>query len=393
MANVDVLDVKGVFERVNRPTAEACGLPNEAYTSEAFGVDERDGLLSGSWLAIGFVGDLRSRGAARPVAVLGLPLVVVRDQHDEIAVFHNVCSHRGQQLVGAACQTKGVLRCPYHSWAYGLDGSLRGTPHIGGPGVHEVEGFERNRHGLRRVRTAVWLGIIFVNLSGSALPFEEHMAPVRTRWAQFCGVGGLERLHVAEDDEKLSLEVNANWKLAVENYCESYHLPWVHPGLNSYSRLEDHYNIVGPGNFSGQGSTAYDFASTANVKLPEFEAWPKDRRKHAEYLAVYPNLLLGIQVDHVFAMVLLPVSHTRTHEQVQIYYVSAAATGVETKASRQDLTDGWREVFAEDVGVVEGMQRGRHSPAFEGGVFSPVMDPPTHHFHKWVASNMTAHRG
>jgi choline monooxygenase len=91
--------------------------------------------------------------------------------------------------------------------------------------------------------------------------------------------------------------VACNWKLAVENYCESYHLPWVHPGLNSYSRLEDHYNIVAPRSFSGQGTTVYAPA-LGDAAFPDFPGLPAKWDTAAEYVALYPNVLFGVHRDH-----------------------------------------------------------------------------------------------
>jgi choline monooxygenase len=283
---------------------------------------------------------------------------------------------------------QGLLRCPYHSWTYALDGQLRGTPHIGGFGIHEIEGFDRAEHGLKPVRSAVWLDLIFVNLSGDAISFEEHITPLIKRWESFCGPDGFKLLRRVNMGGSLELEIQANWKLAVENYCESYHLPWVHPALNTYSRLEDHYHIFGEDLFSGQGSTAYNLADVAGTRLPKFPAWPQDKLRHAEYLSLYPNVLLGLQADHFFAMILEPVTSARTREHLQIYYVGDKAQNDAFAAARTATLDSWRVVFAEDVGVVEGMQRGRASPGFKGGVFSPVMDAPTHHFHRWVANRL-----
>ena len=79
----------------------------------------------------------------------------------------------------------------------------------------------------------------------------------------------------------------------------------------------------------------------------------------------------------------------RTHEQVEIYYADEAVRGEEFAAMRATNTEMWRTVFAEDVGVVEGMQRGRHAPGYDGGKFSAVMDAPTHHFHSWVAASLS----
>ena len=376
------------WRTVQQSPGEARGLPNIAYTDPAFAARERDTLFANTWTCVGFRSDLPGGPAVQPVDLLGIPLLIVCDQSDELQVFHNVCSHRGQVLVSEAGKLDGAIRCPYHRWTYHLDGSLRGTPCIGGPGVHEVAGFDKSQHGLKRVRTAEWLGMIFVNLSGQAEDFGDYLAPVCQRWETFVGARGLQALRPAPDGG-LSMVVQANWKLAVENYCESYHLPWVHPGLNSYSRLEDHYNILIPGSCAGQGTYVYDFASRAGVTLPGFPDWPADKRKHAEYVALFPNVLLGLQIDHLFVMLLEPQAHDHTRERVQIYYIGDTADAHEHAAARNKVHEGWREVFAEDVWAVEGLQRGRHSPGFDGGVFSPVMDTPTHAFHCWAAARLS----
>ena len=379
------------FDAVNRETGKATGLPNPAYTSDRFSVLERDGLLANTWLCIGAAGALTARGQARPVTVLGLPLFMVRDA-DGINVFHNVCSHRGHQLVNLPCRMRGAIRCPYHSWTYGFDGVLKGTPHIGGPGVHAAAGFDKSLHGLKRIRSERWMDLVFINLSGDAPPVEAFLAPLADRWRPYLSDDDPSRLKLAPDDDNFTLEIEANWKLAVENFCEAYHLPWIHPGLNRYSRLEDHYQIIEPGRFAGQGTRVYDPVYRNGAEFPEFSGWPADRRKVAEYIALFPNVLLGLHVDHFYAVVLVPVSHNRTREEMNIYYLDDAANGDTYRESRRTTREAWRSIFFEDVGVVEGMQRGRQSPAFGGGAFSPVMDPPTHCFHRWVASGMLAAR-
>jgi choline monooxygenase len=377
-------------ESVLRPTAEARGLPNEAYTDAAFLARERDTLFARTWTCVGFVSDLEPGGYARPVDLVGLPLLITRDARDAVRVFHNVCSHRGHKLVSEPCPAGGMMSCPYHAWSYALDGRLEATPHIGGPGVHELEGFDRARHGLKPVRSEVWLGMVFVNLSGDAPPFDQHIQPLAERWEAFYGAFGPYDLRPAATGGALRIEILANWKLAVENYCESYHLPQIHPALNRYSRLEDHYHIMIGDDFAGQGTTVYDLAGDAGISLPRFEDWPEDRLQHAEYVSVYPNVLLGLQADHLFALILHPIAPDRTVEDLRIFYVGDEAIGTEYADARKATQESWRVVFAEDVGVVEGMQQGRCSPGFDGGVFSPVMDTPTHHFHRWAANSLAA---
>jgi choline monooxygenase len=379
---------RDAYAAVRRPIGDARGLPNDAYISDSHWAAERDRLFARTWACVGFAGDLPKGAYAEPVRLLGMPLLILQDAGGNIRVFHNVCSHRGQRLVAEPGPVKGALRCPYHSWTYDLEGRLRGTPHIGGTGVHTFPGFDCAAHGLKPIRTEVWMDMIFVNISGDAPPFAEHVAPLTERWGRFWGDECNRYRRVGQGDG-LDLSINANWKLAIENYCESYHLPWVHPGLNTYSRLEDHYNIMITDRFAGQGTRVYQLLDTAG-RLPQLDAWPGSERCTAEYVAMYPNVMLGIHVDHFFAMRLDPVAPGHTGESLRVYFLDDGREDGAVDAARQLLMDSWRTVFNEDIGVVEGMQAGRWSPGFEGGLFSPVMDEANHHFHLWVAGSMSS---
>ncbi|MCK5923332.1 MAG: Rieske 2Fe-2S domain-containing protein, partial [Methylococcales bacterium] len=312
----------------------------------------------------------------------------VKDPTGTVRVFHNVCRHRGRQLVDEACELQGSIRCPYHSWTYHFDGSLSCTPNIGGHGIHDLKDFDPALHGLFQVRSAVWMDMLFVNLSGDAPSFDKHIAPLEARWSKFTGAGDLSCARPVNDGGWMEMEARANWKLLVENYCESYHLPWVHPGLNSYSKIEDHYTILAGDWGAGQGTTVFDFSERAGIDLPVFAKWPEAEKKVAEYIALFPNVLLGLQASHFYAVDLLPVAVDQTVEQFQIYYVGDETLTERYAKARRILLAGWREVFVEDFDPVEGMQRGRASSAFDGGAFSPVLDTGTHHFHKWVAARL-----
>jgi choline monooxygenase len=377
-------------DSVLKPITIASGLPNLTYIDADYMRHERDQVLGTSWAGLWFAGDLPQQGYAKPVDFMGLPLVITRNKQNEIKVFHNVCSHRGTVLVKDEISVQGVLRCPYHSWSYNLDGDLMGTPHIGGVGEHKVEGFKHCDHGLKLIRSAVWMDIIFINLSGDAVDFEQHIEPLTARWKTFLGETGLAHLQSAVNGKGMQIEIQSNWKLAVENYCESYHLPWIHPSLNSYSKLEDHYHIMIDTNFAGQGSYAYRLSDEVGSALPRFPEWPEDKLEQAEYVSFYPNVLLGIQADHAFIMIIEPVAPNKSIEHLRLYYVGEEALDDNLAASRNATLESWRVVFGEDIDAVEGMQKGRSSPGYQGGVFSPVMDNPTHHFHQWVARKLQA---
>jgi phenylpropionate dioxygenase-like ring-hydroxylating dioxygenase large terminal subunit len=366
------------------PVGSARGLPNPFYTDLQVFEAEKKAVFFRNWAGIGFAKDVPEPGDARPVSFLGQPLVMVRGTDGVLRVFQNICRHRGMVLIEKPGKLKRVIRCPYHSWCYELDGRLRTTPHVGGPGTNRHDDVHREELGLIEVRSHEWLGVVFVNVDGQAPAFEDYAAEALARWAEYD-----RPLHFSPDSA-FALEVQGNWKLAVENYCESYHLPWVHPGLNSYSRLEDHYHVEQPGKFSGQGTRVYrPMLAEDGRRFPEFPGLAEKWDEGAEYIALYPNVLLGVHKDHTFAIVLEPAAIDRTVEHVAIFYSSAQVLSDAFAEMRRKNAAMWKEVFVEDIFVVAGMQKGRHASGFDGGKFSPVMDSPTHMFHYWVATQMT----
>lgn len=372
------------LSKVRQPIAQANGLPNAHYTDATVFAEERQAVLFDQWAGLGVGADIPDIGDAVPLTFLEMPLLMLRDKQGQVRVFQNICRHRGMILVDAPRKIEGAIRCPYHSWCYATDGRLVSTPHIGGPGQNTHEGIDRDLLGLIEVRSHIWMDVVYINISGTAPPFENAHADLMARWAEFD-----KPLFHGGADSRFTLEVNCNWKLAVENYCESYHLPWVHPALNTYSRLEDHYHIEATGRFSGQGTWVYrQLKDEDGTVFPDFEGLDAKWDTAAEYITVYPNVLLGVHRDHTFAIVLVPHGPDRTVEHIHLYYAAEKTPD----ALRQRNTEQWKEVFAEDVFVVEGMQRGRHAAGFDGGRFSPVMDGPTHMFHDWVASRLEQHR-
>ena len=365
---------------VLRPIETATGLPNRHYTSAETYEAEKQPLWFSTWAGVCAEAEVAEPGDARPLDFLGVPLFALRGRDGKVRVFQNICRHRGMILVTEPRKIEGAIRCPYHSWCYSHEGRLVATPHVGGPGQNAHPDMRREELGLIEVRSHIWLGVVYVNLSGDAAPFEEMHADLMARWNEFdvpLSHGGAHG--------KLTLTCETNWKLAVENYCESYHLPWVHPGLNSYSRLEDHYHIMEDGKFSGQGTYVYRQLKGENGEtFPDFPGLSDKWETAGEYLTVQPNVMLGVQRDHVFAIILEPKGPTRTVEHIHLFY---AAPDV-PEALKQKNAALWEVVFTEDIGVVEGMQAARGAPGFDGGRVSPAMDGPTHAFHKGVAGRL-----
>ena len=217
-------------------------------------------------------------GDAIPLTFFGIPLLLLRDQKGHLRVFQNTCRHREMILLQEPRTIKGVIRCPYHSWCYSTCGKLASTPHVGGPRQNTHPDIDRSTLGLKEVRSTLWFDVMWINVSGDTAPFD-------------CAMAEFDRpMYRAGKDSQIQLTVKTNWKLAVKNYCESYHLPWVHPGF-----------------YSGQGMGVFQQIHDQNDRcFPDFEGLSDKWRTAAEYIAVYPNVFLGVHRGHTFEIIVNP---------------------------------------------------------------------------------------
>ncbi|HVW01740.1 MAG TPA: SRPBCC family protein, partial [Planctomycetaceae bacterium] len=258
-------------------------------------------------------------------------------------------------------------------------GELASTPHVGGPGTHGCETVDCRSLGLRPVRSAERAGHVFVNLSGTAPEFADWIRPSATRF-------GAVPWGDLRCDRTLgrSLDVEANWKIVCENFVESYHLPTVHPELNSVNPMAAHYQILGGHSYVGQGGSAYQGEVIADGALPVMRG--ASGYSSYESLLIVPNLILGPLPDMTFSIILLPLSAQRTAERLNFYFVGDEALQPRYDEARTKSAGFIAKVNAEDVSIVESVQHGRRSPAFDGGHFARGQETTSLHFQKMVAA-------
>ena len=169
------------YAATRRPVSLAATLVPDAYTSEEFFALERDRVFASSWVAVGCSARLREPGDVLVTEVAGRSIFVVRKQGGALRAFYNVCRHRGTRLLASGeCRVNRFIRCPYHSWAYDLDGACIGTPLFEGsdipPDQREVfdmdgvSAFDRADYSLLRVAVEAWGPLVVVNLDGEAGP-------------------------------------------------------------------------------------------------------------------------------------------------------------------------------------------------------------------------------
>jgi choline monooxygenase len=369
-----------MLEAINRSTQDAICLPNAAYTAAAFLDAERKSVFAENWIFLSVGAEIPDAGDVLPVVAAGLPLLLVRDAAGAIRAFHNVCRHRGTQLVGEKQKRRPKLVCRYHSWTYELDGKLVMTPFFGGPDNHESPCIDRGRMGLEPVQCDSWNDLVFVNPSGTAPPLAEHLEPLTRRWSHY-------DFSLLRYGGSCRFDVTANWKLAMENFLESYHLPFAHPTLNAASKMEAHYSIVEE-LYLGQGSDGYEPGIAGHADLPRFPGLTAAQQKTAEYPTLLPNLMLGLHPDYLFVFGVDPVAPDRTAETFYFYFIGDAALSDAFADARKNVVELWRKTNLEDIVVVEGMQIGRRSPGYHDGRFSPYHEVTTHEFQRRIANQM-----
>ena len=363
------LDAKELFTGFWESGSPARGLPAEAYSDDGFWQLECDTVLAQNWACVGFVHELVKTGDAVPVTLAGKPLLLVKNAKGEIAAFHNVCRHRCLKLVDRPKNVGRVITCPYHTWAYGLDGALRSTPHAGGPDLHQLEGFNASENGLRPVRIAVWHDWIFVNLDGKAPAFEDYAAPLFKR---------LEGIDFAKVQPIASLdfgEVATNWKFIMENFIEPYHVQYVHSSTTNQP-LKDHYTIIdGP-------------CVGSAVDLKEEIGTSGSLGVSSRYLTLFPNFIVGRYFpDQLGAYLNLPMASDRMTQKRVLYTTEGQSL---SESEIEGLKELWWNVHKEDHEMCERMQQGRASPvASDGGVLSPHWENSVRAFQELVARSVT----
>ena len=351
------------------PGPVARGLPAAAYTSEAFFALENRRIFAESWVFAGLAHELARAGDVAPVTVAGQPMLLVRDAERGIRAFHNVCRHRCLRLVDEPGNVGRTIRCPYHSWTYGLDGTLHVAPYFGGRDPRAAPaGFDRSKHGLVTLRSATWHDWIFVNPSGAAPPIEDFVAPLQ-RWLD--GLDLTRMHHLATIDLG---EVATNWKLLMENFIEPYHVQFVH-STTTEQPLTDHYTVNEPG--------CLGCAVDVSGEAARGDTLSADSR----YLTLFPNFALGIYFpDQIGVHLDVPLAPDRTHQRRAIYGLGPEPASAE-RAKR--LARLWRDVHREDREICERLQQGRVSAAAAGGgVLSPVWEDSVRSFQELVVSRL-----
>jgi choline monooxygenase len=341
------------------------GLPAKSYTDENFWKKECKTVLSDGWLFVGFLHELKKTGDVIPLFIADKPILLVKNNNNEVAAFHNVCSHRCLKLVDEKKNVGKIIRCPYHSWSYDLDGKLKSAPHVGGTNQHKPKGFNFLDHGLKSIRIHIWHDWIFINFNGKAKKFEKYARPLIKKFNDI----DLTKLKYAATLD--FGKINTNWKFLIENFIEPYHVQFVHKTTTNQP-LKDHYTVV-DGICYGSGVDVKKEDTKNNSALSVT----------SRYLSLFPNFIIGTYFPNQVGVYLnIPISPGVTSQKRIIYTTDGKKMAQEEADMIKNI---WWSVHKEDHEMCERLQEGRSSPASdEGGLLSPVWEKGVQAFQKLI---------
>jgi phenylpropionate dioxygenase-like ring-hydroxylating dioxygenase large terminal subunit len=329
------------------------------------------------WFCVGRAEQVPESGDCLHVNVAGESVFVLRGRDRSLRGFYNVCRHRGSQLIRTQAlpdiaapgavhsgRVNGAVTCAYHAWSYNLDGSLRGAPY-----VKFDERCPKERFSLVQVGLETWGGFIFLNLSaGSLPPLQAQVESSAAKLARY-------PLQDLRRGAQVVYDVQANWKVIMENYNECYHCGPVHPELCA---LVPAFREQGGAALDWAGGIphrpgAWTFTASGTSSRAPFPGLSEKEKTHHNGEVVYPNLLLSVAAEHVAAFTLWPKGPDLTRIACEFLFHVTETT--KPGFDPNDVVDFWDLVNRQDWKVCESVQAGMKSRGFRGGFYAPMEDP------------------
>ncbi len=385
------------YQATRLPVDFASTLIPDAYTSAEFHALEAERVFGSSWVPVCVVDEVRDPGSFVVVELAGRSLIVCRNGDGELRAHHNVCRHRGARLcTDAGGQVERFFQCPYHAWAYDLDGACLGTPlFTPDAGIPEdqrdifdmsaVAAFDKADHGLYPARVDSWGCLVFVCLDTEAPPLAEELGDLPERLSGY-------RLGEQRLLRRLEYEIEADWKLVAENFMEYYHLPWVHPGLVKVSPMKAHHRWQGTGMYMGfcTSPIATNTEEGGWQGLPALSTLDDSDAVSARFAWVFPNVAVNALPNHTVLLLPRPAAAGRTSEVVYLLShpecVERAGESLEPEV--EALLAFWDEVNREDIGIVERVQTGLSDVAYTGGRMCYRFEESVHRFQNMVIDRL-----
>jgi phenylpropionate dioxygenase-like ring-hydroxylating dioxygenase large terminal subunit len=345
------------------------------YTDPATLTRELRAFFARRWMLVGRGSEMPEPGDFLTVEVAGESVIVARQPDHTVRAMLNVCRHRGARILleeRGSCQR--MLRCPYHSWSYGLDGTL-----LGAPNLREAVGPDQAHLGLQHVPVVEAHGCLWVSLEADPAGFDASItAQLRERLGSDEALGRweLERLVTGR---QIRYDVGANWKLIVENFMECYHCSSIHPELVA-AIPEFRGGVASQALEVGHGSAlseeAEGFTVDGRAGLPQLPELSETQQRAYYAITLFPNSFVNLFDDHVVLHRFTPLAADRTEVVCDWLFAPEAL------AERPDI-DPTVELFdrvnRQDFEACERCQLGAMSRVY---AHDNVLVPAEHHLRR-----------
>jgi len=371
-------------------------LPQGFYTDLDVFEFDLTAIHGRSWIMAGFEVELPKPGSTLAISVGRSPVVIVRDRSGILRAFHNTCRHRGAQICANGVGHGARLVCPYHGWAYNLDGTLSHNTRM-------PENFDRSQHGLRPVHLETISGTVYVCLADEPPPF----APFRDQFEPLLAPHDLINANVAFEG---TLVEKANWKLVMENARECYHCSAKHPELRKTfpvmrGKAEKEGEIteafkgkmasrglsVGP--VEGDWWQASRFSLNDGMVSLTMDGLPSVKKTLGQVgdgdvgtlrWALEPGGFCHALGDYVFMFSANPTGPQETIVTSKWLVSKDAVAGVDFDVDR--LTELWTKTNGQDRELAENNQRGVHSLGYTPGPYSLEAEGLVLRFTDWYCT-------
>ncbi len=345
---------------------KASTLPASFYRDPQVFRDVREKVFYRSWQWVGDVPVPEEGPAAAPFVMLpeflDEPMVLTRDDSGKMHCLSNVCTHRGNLVVGQGGKTRKLI-CGYHGRRFTLDGTFEHMPEFG-----QTADFPNPCDNLHRFPLRQWGPLWFAGLD-PAFDFQEVLNTMNER------IGFMQPDRFREDPTRhKEYHIQANWALYCDNYLEGFHIPFVHHDLNAvldYGNYEtqcfEHLNV----------QIGYAEGTEAVFDLPEGHV-DFGKKVAAYYFWAFPNMMFNFYPWGLSLNLVQPLGLDRTRVSFRTFVCDP---------SRLDrgAGSGLDKVEMEDEEVVEGVQQGIRSRFYRAGRFSPTREQGVHHFHRLLS--------
>ncbi len=338
-------------------------LPGWTYGHAGMFAEEKERLFMSAWQIAGHVSELTQPGDYAALTLMGERAFVVRGEDSALRAFNNVCRHRAAAVVrGEAGHCDGAIRCFYHGWTYGLDGRLKAIP-----GEASFPGLDKTSIGLKPIEVEVYRGFVYVRFRGQGPSVAERMAPYDSELAHY-------RFEEMEPfGPHWTTDLPVDWKNAMDNFLEGYHVPVGHPGL--FRLFGTRYDVetapagVSRALHSLRPAPSSNWSERHYQKLlPDQEHLPEDRRRAWAYYSLLPNVTFDVYADHIDYFTIMPIAPGQCRVRGRAYRLpnpSRALRAAQYLCQRINA-----QVMREDDGLIESVQEGLLSASYGSGYLS-----------------------